>query len=75
MSNAGFDLRKYQGFFAMTCLCLFILYAPLIIVMIYSFNDNASITRWSGVSLRWYFDVFNGPESEKFKRAAFNSPR
>ncbi|MAW53372.1 MAG: spermidine/putrescine ABC transporter permease PotC [Geminicoccus sp.] len=73
MSNTGFDLRKYQGFFAMTCLCLFILYAPLIIVMIYSFNDNASITRWSGVSLRWYFDVFNGPESEKFKRAAFNS--
>ena len=73
MSNTGFDLRKYQGFCAMTCLCLFVLYAPLIIVMIYSFNDNASITRWSGVSLRWYFDVFNGPESEKFKRAAFNS--
>ncbi|MDA9175880.1 ABC transporter permease [Alphaproteobacteria bacterium] len=68
-----FDLRKYQGFFAMTCLCLFILYAPLIIVMIYSFNDNASITKWSGVSLRWYADVFVGPESEKFKKAAFNS--
>ncbi len=73
MTNTGFDLRKYQGFFAVTCLCLFILYAPLIIVMIYSFNDNASITRWSGVSLRWYFDVFSGPESEKFKKAAFNS--
>lgn len=69
----NFDLRKYQGFFAMTCLCLFILYAPLIIVMIYSFNDNASITKWSGVSLRWYADVFVGPESEKFKKAAFNS--
>ncbi|MGB1160102.1 MAG: ABC transporter permease [Alphaproteobacteria bacterium] len=71
--SGGFDLRKYQGFFAMTCLCLFILYAPLIIVMIYSFNDNASITKWSGVSLRWYADVFVGPESEKFKKAAFNS--
>ena len=32
----------------MTLLCLFLLYAPLIIVMIYSFNDSISITKWGG---------------------------
>lgn len=70
----GFDIKRYQGFFLITCLCMFVLYAPLIIVMIYSFNDSPSITSWSGgVSLRWYMDVFTGPESEKFKKAAFNS--
>jgi len=68
-----FDIKHYQGFLAITCLCLFILYAPLIIVMIYSFNDSASITNWGGFSLRWYADVFTGPESEKFKLAAWNS--
>jgi spermidine/putrescine transport system permease protein len=72
MSRA-FDIRHYRGFFAVTCLCLFILYAPLIVVMVYSFNDSLSITNWGGVSLRWYADVFTGPESEKFKQAAWNS--
>lgn len=69
----GFDIRSYGGFFAMTLICLFILYAPLIVVMVYSFNDSRSITNWEGVSLRWYTDIFVGPESEKFKLAAWNS--
>ena len=53
--------------------CLVILYAPLIVVTVYSFNDSRSITNWGGFSLRWYFDVFTGPESDKFKTAAWNS--
>jgi len=57
----------------MTILCLAVLYAPLIIVTIYSFNASKSITVWEGVSLRWYADVFSGPESAKFKLAAWNS--
>ncbi len=69
----AFDIRRYGGFFSMTLLCLFILYAPLIVVMIYSFNDSISITAWGGASLRWYEDIFTGPESEKFKLAAWNS--
>ncbi len=67
---ARFD---FPGFKVMTFLCLFILYAPLVIVMIYSFNDSRSITTWGGFSLRWYVDVFTGPDSAKFKSAAFNS--
>ncbi len=71
--GSGFNIRHYTGFFGVTCLCLFILYAPLIVVMIYSFNDSISITKWQGLSLRWYWDIFTGPESEKFKLAAWNS--
>ncbi len=71
--GAGFDIKRYTGFLPMTLLCLFILYTPLIVVMVYSFNDSRSITNWEGVSLRWYVDVFTGPESEKFKLAAWNS--
>ncbi len=67
------DLRRYPGFFPMTMICLAILYAPLIVVMIYSFNASPSITVWEGLSLRWYQDVFTGIESQKFKTAAWNS--
>ncbi len=67
------DLRAIPGFRALTLLCLFVLYAPLIVVTIYSFNASASITSWEGLSLRWYWDVFTGPESGKFKTAAANS--
>ena len=70
---AKYDLRVFPGFRAITLTCLVILYAPLVIVTIYSFNASQSITNWEGLSLRWYADVFTGPESEKFKLAARNS--
>jgi spermidine/putrescine transport system permease protein len=66
-------VRHYPGFGWMTVLCLFILYAPLIVVTVYSFNGSTSITTWGGFSLRWYVDVFTGPEAPRFKAAAWNS--
>jgi len=66
-------IRTYPGFFPITLLCLTLLYAPLIIVMIYSFNASQSITVWGGFSLEWYEDVFFGLEAAKFKAAAWNS--
>jgi len=71
--RAGADRFAFPGFRGLTFVCLFILYAPLIVVTIYSFNDSRSITTWEGFSLRWYVDVFVGPDSAKFKSAAFNS--
>ncbi len=73
MTTQKNDLRYFPGFSPVTGLCLFLLYAPLIIVTIYSFNDSTSITTWGGVSLRWYRDVFFGLEAQKFRDAAFNS--
>lgn len=73
MASTSADIRRFPGFLPITILCLFILYAPLIIVMIYSFNDSRSITIWGGFSLRWYEDVFFGVEAAKFQAAAWNS--
>jgi spermidine/putrescine transport system permease protein len=67
------DVRRYPGFGAATALCLVILYAPLLVVAVYSFNDSPSITAWGGFSWRWYADVFTGPEAERFGDAAWNS--
>ncbi|WP_371171065.1 ABC transporter permease [Aliiroseovarius sp. 2305UL8-7] len=71
--SAKTDVKTYRGFKFMTLLCLVILYAPLVVVTVYSFNASKSITVWEGLSLRWYADVFVGPESGKFKQAAINS--
>jgi len=68
-----YDIKSYAGFHSITLICLFLLYAPLIIVTIYSFNSSQSVTLWEGFSTRWYIDVFTGPESAKFKLAARNS--
>ena len=67
------DLRRFPGFRAVALLTLFVLYAPLIVVAVYSFNESASITRWGGFSLTWYAEVFTGVEAPKFKAAAINS--
>ena len=73
MSKRKYDIKSYPGFFPITVLCLIILYTPLLVVMVYSLNDSNSITIWKGFSFRWYGDVFTGPESAKFKSAAWNS--
>ncbi len=73
MAAVGTDIKRYQGFLPITILCLVILYAPLLVVMVYSFNDSNSITIWGGFSLRWYEDVFFGLEAGKFKAAAYAS--
>lgn len=66
-------LRHYPGFLPMTLACLLLLYAPLVVVMVYSFNGSTSITAWGGFSLRWYAEVFTGPEAARFGQAAWNS--
>jgi spermidine/putrescine transport system permease protein len=66
-------VQHYPGFLAITLLCLLVLYLPLSVVAAYSFNGSTSITSWGGFSLRWYADVFTGPEASRFGQAAWNS--
>lgn len=66
-------VRHYPGFGAVTAACLLLLYAPLVVLAVYSFNGSTSITQWGGFSWRWYADVFTGPESARFGQAAWNS--
>lgn len=67
------DVKNYSGFSLITIICLVILYAPLVVVAVYSFNASKSIITWEGASLTWYVDVFIGPEAAKYRVAALNS--
>ena len=73
MAKGVINIRRYPGFAHMAAFCLLLLYVPLLIVAIYSFNETASITRWGGFSLTWYVSVFFGPSAETFQKAAWNS--
>ena len=37
------------------------LYAPIIILVIFSFNSSRFVTTWEGLSFRWYVELFNDP--------------
>tara|TARA_R110002124_G_scaffold144122_13_gene309033 strand:- start:1544 stop:2353 length:810 start_codon:yes stop_codon:yes gene_type:complete len=37
------------------------LYAPIISLVVFSFNENSLVTVWSGFSTKWYAEVFADP--------------
>jgi len=43
-------------------LIIFILYAPIVLLMVFSFNDSKKRSQWSGFTLRWYKDLLNDPQ-------------
>ncbi len=64
------DIRAFAGFGSLSFACLVFLYAPIVFLAAYSFNDGRSVSRWSGFSLRWYATVFG---NENIQTAALNS--
>jgi spermidine/putrescine transport system permease protein len=49
-------VRKVRDFFKGTYLALILLflYAPIAVLMVFSFNDSKTMGQWKGFSLRWY---------------------
>jgi len=43
----------------MLCFGFAFLYIPIVLVIIYSFNDSKLVTIWGGWSVRWYVELFN----------------
>lgn len=64
------DLTYYPGAKSTTLLCLCILYTPLIVISLYSFNSLRSITTWGEFTFDWYIKAFNNPV---IQNAASNS--
>ncbi len=45
-----------------TFLIFLFLYAPIIVLIVFSFNDSRSRGVWNGFTLRWYFELFKDRE-------------
>ncbi len=49
-----FDVRRMPGFSPLALFCMVALYAPLLIMAVFSFNSSRSVTRFTGFSWDWY---------------------
>jgi len=56
----------------MLCFGFAFLYIPIVLVIIYSFNDSKLVTVWGGWSVRWYVELF---DNENILNAALLSFR
>lgn len=41
------------------------LYAPIIVLIIFSFNDSKSRAHWGGFTLKWYYELLQDPNIKK----------
>ncbi|MEX2200451.1 MAG: ABC transporter permease [Dongiaceae bacterium] len=64
------NLRYQPGFGTLAFLCLFMLYAPIVVLIVFSFNDNRSVAVWTEFSTDWYVSAFH---NEGIRAAAWVS--
>ena len=51
--------KKYAGGKIFAALTYIFLYAPILVLIVFSFNTTKSRTIWSGFTLNWYKELFN----------------
>ena len=51
--------KRSRFIFSALCFGFAFLYVPILLVIIYSFNDSRLVTIWGGWSIRWYIELFN----------------
>jgi spermidine/putrescine transport system permease protein len=66
----GFRVGHIPGFGPFSALFLVYLYAPIVVLIIFSFNAGESATVWQGFSLDWYAKALG---NQGIQRAALNS--
>ena len=69
-SRRSFVVGRFPGFGVTTLIFFLYLYAPIAILVVFSFNAGRSATIWSGFSLEWYLRAF---ANDDIRRAALNS--
>ena len=59
-----------SGFFDLDILLFWVLYIPIVILVIYSFNSSKFAMIWTGFSFRWYEKLLT---NDDMQQAALNS--
>ena len=56
-------MKRWSGFnIASVVVGLSLLYIPILVLVVYSFNDSKLVTVWGGFSLRWYKELWNNQQ-------------
>ena len=57
-----FDVRRQAGFTTIAMISFFILYLPIAVLVIFSFNSGQSLSHWEGLSFRWFQQAANNAQ-------------
>ena len=68
--RSTFSLRRQPGFTTIAIICFLLLYAPIVTLVVYSFNAGKHISIWEGFSLQWYGSAWH---NEAVQDAALRS--
>ncbi len=52
------------GLFLTPIFSYFFLWAPIIVLVVFSFNNSSTISVWGGFTTHWYTDIFNSTDSQ-----------
>lgn len=63
-----FKVGMFPGFGIWTIIAFIYLYAPLIALVMFSFNANRTVTIWEGFSLQWYAKAFANDDIQRALR-------
>ena len=68
-----FSIKTQPGFTAMAVTCFFLLYAPLLPLVVYSFNSGDSLAYFEGLSWRWYVSAWDRPSGVRSRMISMKS--
>jgi len=54
-----FDVKRQWGFATIAMICFFLLYLPIVTLVIFAFNAGPSLAVWEGVSFKWFVAAWN----------------
>ena len=57
-ARRNFSITALPGFASIAMLTFVLLYVPIATLVVFSFNEAASMSRWQGFSLQWYEAAF-----------------
>ena len=57
-----FSIRRQPGFTTIALLCFVLLYLPIVVMVIYAFNEATSVSTWGGFSLKWFVAAWNNDQ-------------
>ncbi|WP_158964729.1 ABC transporter permease [Chachezhania sediminis] len=68
--RSAFSVRTIPGFSAIAIFCFVAIYAPILILVTFSFNAGTSLAVWEGFSFKWYVAAAH---NEQVQSAALRS--
>lgn len=63
--SKAFNISRQNGFTTIAITCFVLLYLPIVLLVVYSFNSGPSVAIWEGFSWRWYQSAWENDQVQE----------